>query len=94
MTNLPLHVVQQACRECPDPTRTVIIAAWLSLTRVYLEAECPVCGWTIATCFDLIKVDKWLGQCIDAPMPEGMQTCCPCVTAAPAPVATEQRASQ
>jgi hypothetical protein len=43
---------------CPNYTRIHIIAAWLSLTRVCLETECPECGWTNSTCFDLLKVDE------------------------------------
>jgi hypothetical protein len=57
--SLIMDRVQQTCRNC-DTTPTNIVAAYLSLTRVCLETQCPTCGLTSATCFDLLKIDRWL----------------------------------
>jgi hypothetical protein len=73
MRALPLNRARQLCPVCPGDIGTHIIAAWLSLTRVYLEFECPFCGWSTATCFDLLKVDEWLHASEDDPPPDGMR---------------------
>jgi hypothetical protein len=60
LRRINLDRVSQTCPICPNLTGTHIVAAWLSLTRVCFETECPECDWTNATCFDLLKVDEWL----------------------------------
>jgi hypothetical protein len=47
---------------CQNRIGTHIVAAWVSLICVCFETECPVCGWTSGTCFDLLKVDQWLQE--------------------------------
>ena len=73
---LPLDRVRQFCKICREPNGTHVVAAWLSLTRVYLETECPACGWTAATCFDLLKVDEWLRSSGNEASPKGINSHC------------------
>ena len=74
MVPIELDRVSQKSPIGPNDTRTHIIAAWLSLTRVCLETECPECGWTNATCFDLLKVDEWLRDPTQTDLPKGIAT--------------------
>ncbi len=72
MYSIPMDRVQPNCRTCPNRTRMNIVAAWISLTRVCLEAKCPACGQINATCFDLLKVDRWIHDSAGAELPEGI----------------------
>jgi hypothetical protein len=47
--------VSRTCRVCQLPA--VITAAYLSLTRVGLEASCPGCGEVVVKMFDLLEID-------------------------------------
>jgi hypothetical protein len=38
----------------------MLVAAWLSLTTVMLEATCTCCGIEAVRRFDLLAVDGWL----------------------------------
>ena len=71
MQPITLDRVQQICPACVERTRTYIVAVWLSLTRIGLETECPRCGRTSATCFDLLKIDEWNNGDNKTRLPEG-----------------------
>jgi hypothetical protein len=71
MQSIPLDRVQQICPVCSERTRTHIVAAWLSLTRIGLETECPGCRRTGVTIFDLLKLDEWIRDTSGTELPEG-----------------------
>jgi len=57
---LKLDRVNKSCNTCGQKCH--IVAAWLSLTKVFFETECPHGHETKATCFDLLKIDKYLRE--------------------------------
>ena len=53
-----LNRVDYVCPSCQQPG--VIRAAWVALTEVRLEGDCPDCGVAAVRSFDLLESDQWL----------------------------------